>query len=766
MTGPALFITQCLQNDFVAPVGRYDPLPNLLHIGFEESRRLMGDKPEEGAVARMLAWTYQQPDSLLKMIHIRDWHDPHDHDQAPHLRQFGAHCQKESPGARFAFAIPEGHGKDVAIIDASGLNDFIDTPLAAILAALPAPPIQIGIAGVWTEAKVSFLAYELRTRYPNAHIAVCSALTASASRSGHFLALERLQRLLGVQVIDSLAEFIAFLGGELDDAPLFDAGQSRLDMALPEGFALSDTDRQLLAYLFRDCSRLSARPLAGGFSGNQVLACDSIDSERRVQVPHVVKIGSHAAIGKERAAFEKIEHVLGNIAPRITDFADWGGRGAIKYRYASMGGVVADTLQRLYMNGLAQEQLGEILQTVFGEQLSRLYSAAEREAADLFDYYGFGSQWADSVHDRVAELVGAAAADRAEIALPGGLKTPNIHRFYASELDALSRQPGRSWWFAHVHGDLNGANIILDSHRNVWLIDFFHTHRGHILKDLIKVENDLLYIWTPINDENELAEAARLTDGLLDVHDLAAPLAGPAAFSSPQLLRAWQSVGRLRAFYPGLLASDRDPLQLLIAQLRYAVHTLSFEECNRWQKLWALYAAGQLSRLIRERVDKTGALRVDWLVPAEARLGLTLLPGRRDYGRDLEEDLKGLQRLGVTHLLSLTTPDELARLDVEALPILAPEMGIAHLQAPILDQQVTTEVQMRRICAWVGAALDQGGRVAVHCVAGLGRSGMVAACYLRGLGMEADEAIALVRARRSPRAVETPEQERFVRSFL
>ena len=31
---------------------------------------------------------------------------------------------------------------------------------------------------------------------------------------------------------------------------------------------------------------------------------------------------------------------------------------------------------------------------------------------------------------------------------------------------------------AWVHGDLNGANIILDAQGNVWLIDFFHTGPG------------------------------------------------------------------------------------------------------------------------------------------------------------------------------------------------------------------------------------------------------------------------------------------------
>ena len=91
----AVLITQCLQHDFVAPVGRYDRLPNLLHIGFEEARRLMGEAPAEGPVARVMHWAYQQPDARLKLIHIRDWHDATDPGQQQHFAQFGEHTPQE-----------------------------------------------------------------------------------------------------------------------------------------------------------------------------------------------------------------------------------------------------------------------------------------------------------------------------------------------------------------------------------------------------------------------------------------------------------------------------------------------------------------------------------------------------------------------------------------------------------------------------------------------------------------------------------------------
>ena len=40
-----------------------------------------------------------------------------------------------------------------------------------------------------------------------------------------------------------------------------------------------------------------------------------------------------------------------------------------------------------------------------------------------------------------------------------------------------------------------------------------------------------------------------------------------------------------------LIHEDRDPRQAAIAMLRYAVHTLSFDESSPLQKHWALYTA-------------------------------------------------------------------------------------------------------------------------------------------------------------------------------
>jgi protein-tyrosine phosphatase len=59
-----------------------------------------------------------------------------------------------------------------------------------------------------------------------------------------------------------------------------------------------------------------------------------------------------------------------------------------------------------------------------------------------------------------------------------------------------------------------------------------------------------------------------------------------------------------------------------------------------------------------------------------------------------------------------------------------------------------------------------GERVEIGCAGGLGRTGTVLACMATLAGVSRDEAVGWVRDNYDVRAVETPDQERFVRDFL
>lgn len=602
MTKPTILITQCLQNDFVAPVANGDALPNLLHIGHDESRRLLGDDVNEGPISQLVNWVNSLPESSIEFVHIRDWHDPDDPAQRSHLSQFGQHCIAHTPGADFVFK--HQSGSNVHVINSTSLNDFENTGLANLLSgfhsgATEQQTIRVGIIGVWTEAKVLFLAYELSTRYPDFEIAVCSALTASSSRSQHFFALEQLKRIVGVRVIDSLGEFIEYLGGSVEQA----IPQSLSDSLRIKGGGnapLIRDDEKLLRYLYRDCIAIELKILDGGFSGNLVAGVNSVDMQGHEQAPHVVKIGERAEMARERTAFEQIETVMGNNAPAVADYADLSQRGAIKYRYASMGTGKTTTFQSLYMNGLSSEQVEAYLRDVYQTQLGRFYRAAIDDNQNLLEYYCFDSRWADSVREKILELI-PCCPEKGDLSLPANQTCPNLYQFYKDELDQLPPMVA-DFPFSFVHGDLNGANIIIDERENVWLIDFFHTHRGHVLKDFSKLENDLLYIYTPIENEGDLALAYQFTDFLLSLEQpLVVDKPLPDQFLTTPFERTFETLKIIRRMAKQHIREDSpmQKMQWLIPQLRYAVHTIGFDEPNERQRIWALYGAATISRILK-----------------------------------------------------------------------------------------------------------------------------------------------------------------------
>jgi protein-tyrosine phosphatase len=177
------------------------------------------------------------------------------------------------------------------------------------------------------------------------------------------------------------------------------------------------------------------------------------------------------------------------------------------------------------------------------------------------------------------------------------------------------------------------------------------------------------------------------------------------------------------------------------------------------------------------RTSLTHPIRVDFVASDKltfpGHLGLTFAPGKKHHGmtgrwdRDLSFDLARLRdEYKVSLLVSLIEEHEFESLQIRELRERAGDFGIKVLWSPIRDVSVPKSIEeFAPVVQIVVDALRVGQTVVVHCMGGLGRTGLMAACVLVAATEPApEEAISIVRHAR-PGAIQTRGQEEFVKLF-
>lgn len=155
-------------------------------------------------------------------------------------------------------------------------------------------------------------------------------------------------------------------------------------------------------------------------------------------------------------------------------------------------------------------------------------------------------------------------------------------------------------------------------------------------------------------------------------------------------------------------------------------------------------------------------------------IGMTPCPGiriesprRGNVQKNLRRDLAACQQWGASGIVTLNEPDELQSLGLGGLGHQVMDSGFWWRHLSIADMDVPDD-SFEDIWAVEGkqivASLVAGERVILHCLAGLGRTGMMAARLLVDMGMSPELAVAEVRKVR-PRAIQTDEQEKYVHRF-
>ncbi len=120
------------------------------------------------------------------------------------------------------------------------------------------------------------------------------------------------------------------------------------------------------------------------------------------------------------------------------------------------------------------------------------------------------------------------------------------------------------------------------------------------------------------------------------------------------------------------------------------------------------------------------------------------------------DDLAWLRREGIELLVTLT--EDRPRRDW------VDDASLLVFHVPIQDMEAPSQEQLDRCVSAIQKAHAAGMKVAVHCTAGLGRTGTVLAAYFVAQGNPSAMAISRIRRLR-PGSIETNEQEEAIHTF-
>lgn len=134
---------------------------------------------------------------------------------------------------------------------------------------------------------------------------------------------------------------------------------------------------------------------------------------------------------------------------------------------------------------------------------------------------------------------------------------------------------------------------------------------------------------------------------------------------------------------------------------------------------------------------------VYWIRDVEP-LRFAVMPRPRG-GEWLADEVSGWKRLGIEVVVSLLHRYEADDLDILKEGALCDSQGIHYRSFPIKDRGTPEPaVEFLALCDDIVASLKQGSAVAIHCRAGIGRSGLLAASTLFKLGIPASNAFTIV----------------------
>lgn len=344
--------------------------------------------------------------------------------------------------------------------------------------------------------------------------------------------------------------------------------------------------------LFYEEDKITISSLSSkGYSGTGVVWVKPSKSDGGIGAPSIVKFGGCRAIEIETKNYDI--HVKRYLTRRCTKREElvytqnFGGIG-----YTFVGSSLKDICDFRERYGKGNEEaISRILKGLFKETCELWYknknNIQDMELTGLYrEQLGFTQTKLDkALKDIFPDYRGKTL-----------IKFPGLEKDFINPVAWLKDRIFHfSTYRCRTHGDLNGKNILVDEDGHTWLIDFFRTGYGHILRDFVELEADIKFNYLETSNIEALYEFEK-------------SLVSPKEFDEQynfksnisELDKAFAVIKGLRDLAHSVVEPGNDIWEYYIGLLYHTINIIRYPNLRKERLRHALLSAS----LICERLEK------------------------------------------------------------------------------------------------------------------------------------------------------------------